>query len=366
MADRYWVGGTGTWNSSNTANWSATSGGASGASVPTSADNVLFDDNSAAGNFTVTISGAVNCLTFDGLSGGSKILTIIGDTSSSLNVYGSALRTTTSASTSFSSFNGLANLYGNICTVSGNTQIKNIIAKQNSSIRLNYSVNTVTELLDLESGSSVEIRNNYTCNTVRVRFISPFTRPTINLGWISNQSVLLTVKVEISGYISITSFWPSTAYVVANPSGTTVNLNLGDSVSGVPLETTVHNLLLQPNVSTNTFRFDKFFNVTTLSNASSPCVIEFSPSANGMTFGTFDINGTVSTKTKIQSTVSGVRARITGPSSVVTNYVEVKDMQPSPDNSWISYNSTNAGNNFQWYFDNFNKPTSNLFFGSHV
>ena len=73
-------------------------------------------------------------------------------------------------------------------------KIKNIIAKQNSSIRLNYSVNTVTELLDLESGSSVEIRNNYTCNTVRVRFISPFTRPTINLGWISNQAVLLTVK----------------------------------------------------------------------------------------------------------------------------------------------------------------------------
>ena len=46
MADRYWVGGTGTWNSSNTANWSATSGGASGASVLTSADNVLFNDNS--------------------------------------------------------------------------------------------------------------------------------------------------------------------------------------------------------------------------------------------------------------------------------------------------------------------------------
>jgi hypothetical protein len=35
MADRYWVGGTGTWSSTNTANWSTSSGGAGGASVPT-------------------------------------------------------------------------------------------------------------------------------------------------------------------------------------------------------------------------------------------------------------------------------------------------------------------------------------------
>ncbi len=46
MADRYWVGGTGTWNSTSTTNWSASSGGASGASVPTAADNVFFDAGS--------------------------------------------------------------------------------------------------------------------------------------------------------------------------------------------------------------------------------------------------------------------------------------------------------------------------------
>jgi len=40
MADRYWVGGTGTWGNSQTTNWSATSGGTAGASVPTASDNV--------------------------------------------------------------------------------------------------------------------------------------------------------------------------------------------------------------------------------------------------------------------------------------------------------------------------------------
>ena len=46
MADRYWVGGSGTWSSLNTSNWSTSSGGAGGASVPTAADNVFFDVNS--------------------------------------------------------------------------------------------------------------------------------------------------------------------------------------------------------------------------------------------------------------------------------------------------------------------------------
>ena len=30
MADRYWVGGSGTWSAASTANWAATSGGAAG------------------------------------------------------------------------------------------------------------------------------------------------------------------------------------------------------------------------------------------------------------------------------------------------------------------------------------------------
>lgn len=63
MANRYWVGGTGTWNSSNTTNWSTSSGGTGGASVPTSVDDVYLDGNSGTG--TVTLSGTINCRTFD-------------------------------------------------------------------------------------------------------------------------------------------------------------------------------------------------------------------------------------------------------------------------------------------------------------
>lgn len=73
MANRYWVGGTGTWNASNTANWSATSGGAGGASVPGAADAVIFDTASGSGNYTVTVSSppAVVSVTQSNPTGGT-------------------------------------------------------------------------------------------------------------------------------------------------------------------------------------------------------------------------------------------------------------------------------------------------------
>jgi len=44
MADRFWIGNSGDWDS--TAHWSTTSGGSGGAAAPTSSDDVFFDANS--------------------------------------------------------------------------------------------------------------------------------------------------------------------------------------------------------------------------------------------------------------------------------------------------------------------------------
>lgn len=60
MANRYWVGGSGTWDNASTANWSATSGGAAGASAPVAADNVFFDANSGTAA-TVSIAATAVC-----------------------------------------------------------------------------------------------------------------------------------------------------------------------------------------------------------------------------------------------------------------------------------------------------------------
>ena len=87
MADRYWVGGTATWDGTAGTKWSTTSGGAGGASVPTSSDDVYFDQNSNVGTgaFTVTISSSRVCrnITVQNLDGN---MTLAG--SGSLSVYG--------------------------------------------------------------------------------------------------------------------------------------------------------------------------------------------------------------------------------------------------------------------------------------
>lgn len=67
MANKYWVGGSGTWNTTSTTNWRTSSGGSTVAAVPTASDNVIFDGNS--GNPIVTLTGALLCQTITVTSG---------------------------------------------------------------------------------------------------------------------------------------------------------------------------------------------------------------------------------------------------------------------------------------------------------
>lgn len=86
MADRYWVGGTATWDATAGTKWATTSGGAGGAAVPTSSDNVFFD--AASGSVTVTTSGTTTdiCdnLDFTGFTG-----TLSHAANTTIGVYGS-------------------------------------------------------------------------------------------------------------------------------------------------------------------------------------------------------------------------------------------------------------------------------------
>ena len=83
MADRYWVGGNGTWNATAGLKWALTSGGLGGQAVPTSADDVYFD----AGSGTVNVQiGASTCknLNFSGFTGTLNVAS-----TSTLNCHGS-------------------------------------------------------------------------------------------------------------------------------------------------------------------------------------------------------------------------------------------------------------------------------------
>lgn len=64
MAAYFWVGGTGTWDGVDSANWSATSGGAGGAGAPNSTDTVIFDSASGTGTCTTASNSASAHTTF--------------------------------------------------------------------------------------------------------------------------------------------------------------------------------------------------------------------------------------------------------------------------------------------------------------
>lgn len=74
MATKYWVGGSGTWDSLDTTHWANSSGGAGGTSTPIYTDTVIFDNNSGTAGTTVVVSiynsggggtGTATCAIFD-------------------------------------------------------------------------------------------------------------------------------------------------------------------------------------------------------------------------------------------------------------------------------------------------------------
>jgi len=81
MADRYWVGGTASWDGTAGTKWATTSGGGGGASVPTSADDVFFS-NLSTGTCTIatgnTGAKSINCTGFTGTITGTAAISVAG------------------------------------------------------------------------------------------------------------------------------------------------------------------------------------------------------------------------------------------------------------------------------------------------
>ena len=209
MADRYWVLGTGSWSSTNTANWSASSGGAGGASVPTAADNVFFDVNSNVGTgaFTVTMANSPRvCADFtaSGLDG-------------TMTLAGSAIGLTVSGSLTFQATN-FTRTYTGTTTFNATTTGKTVTSNGISFAQLTFdgvgggwtlgSALTVSGTLTLTNGTFDTSINNYSVAIGSFDSSSSNTR-TINL----NASTISTTSAN---------FWNT-------PNSTNLTLNAGTS-----------------------------------------------------------------------------------------------------------------------------------------
>jgi len=179
MADRYWVGGTGNWT--DTARWSATSGGAGGASVPTTDDDVYFNSASNASAYTVTINAAASCRNFTMTGPASGAVTWAG--TATMNIAGSfsVSNTVTRTYTGDMTFSG-----SSACTITHSTG-GNIVLASNVTFDGSGSW-TLNNNFDIGNGKVLRVTNG-TFNT---------NSKNIGLGQIATGSGTMAINLGAS------------------------------------------------------------------------------------------------------------------------------------------------------------------------
>ncbi|HTB32395.1 MAG TPA: SprB repeat-containing protein, partial [Bacteroidia bacterium] len=166
-AKLYWVGGSGDWH--NVSHWSLTSGGNGGVSIPTINDDVIFDENSFnTANESVTLSGTTECHT---ITWTPEVLhpIINGNSTSSLNIYGSLLLTPQLTWNYKGEINFKSASSGNAINPYGKLLAGNVNFEGSGSWQLTGSMLLSTSAtLTLSSGSLVANGNAIQCGTLKI------------------------------------------------------------------------------------------------------------------------------------------------------------------------------------------------------
>lgn len=337
MAARYWVqGGSGNWSGSN--NWSTSSGGGGGASVPTSADDVIFDVNSNTGTgiFTVTVpAGTSNCLSFTA-SGLDGTMTLAG--SGTLNVFGSF---SIPASNFTYTHSGALNF---VSTSTGRTITTNGISVT-AAITFNGTGGgwTLGSALTVSGTGSITL----TAGTVNTGNFNIST-PAFSITGTSTRALTLgTSTVTVTG--AGATAWNATTVtgLTLSAASSTINMSSSSAKTFVGGGRT-YGTLGQTGTGTLTISGSNTFN--TLTNSVQPTTITFT-AATTQTVTNFTVAGILGSLVTLSSssTTNFILAK-TGSGVIVSNYLSVSRSTASPSSTWYTLNSTDGGNNSGWTF----------------
>lgn len=345
MATYYWVGGSGTWDSSTTTNWSLSSGGAGGAGFPSSADTVVFDVNSNVGTgaFTVTIGtgSLANCLDMTFGSGASSLdgaMTLAMGTNT-LTVYGNW----TNPASNFS-YSGTGTI------IFASTSTGKTITTNGISILSNVTLNGVGGGWTL--GSALTLSTSTTNFTVINGSFSTgnynFTSPTL----LSNNSNTRSISfgsstVTLSSITTPLDFTASTGLTFSagtstvNFSGATSTIHFGSQ--------TFYNISFTASFYSSGFTLDSLSSCNNLSfpNKSSnayPILFNGNVTISGIltisnTGGTAGVN-----RATVSPSVAGTTVTLTAASVSLTD-VDFQDIVGAGAATWSGTRLGNAGNN---------------------
>jgi hypothetical protein len=352
MADRYWVGGTGTWDSTSTTNWSTSSGGAGGASVPTASDNVFFDANSnvLATAFTVTMANTprvCNDFTASGLDGTMTLAgTSIGLTvSGSLTFQATNFTRTYDGTTTFNATttgkiittNGVA--FGNAVTFNG---VGGAWAL-GSALQLTGGSLTLTNgTLDLDGKTlTTGFRFTTATGTKNLTFnggtlvcqlagANSFSNPA--------PTGFTTTAGTGTGTISLTSVSAKTF----NGAGSTFNCTLNQAGAGALTVT-----------GSNTFS-----NITNTRKSTSATSILFTAGTTN-TFTDWNASGETTRLLTIGSVTAATHTLSKSSGTVSSDFLSISRSTATGGAAWYAgANSTDGGNNLGWIFTAPPAPTA--------
>ena len=338
MADRYWVLGTGSWSSTNTVNWSASSGGAGGASVPTSADNVFFDANSNVGTgaFTVTMANSprvCNDFTASGLDG---VMTLAGS-SIGLTVSGSL----TFPATNFSrTYTGVTTFNA---TTTGKTVTTNGVGLREvtfNGVGGNWSLSSALSgtIITLTNGT-LDL-NGKTCTaTNRFAIASGTKNLTFNAG---------IIVCSNSGALAFLNSFPTGFTTTAGTGTGMISMTAATAKSFVGAGSTFNCTLNQGGAGALTITGSNTFNDIT--NTVQPASVLFTAGTTS-TFTNFNLSGTSGNLITIGSVTAASHTLSKASGTVSADFLSISRSTATGGAGWYAgANSTDGGNNSGWIF----------------
>lgn len=333
MADRYWVGNGGNW--SDTAHWSASSGGAGGASVPTSSDNVFFNSSSfTIGGQTVSVNaGSTRACKGMDWSGTTNTPTLA--MASDLEVYGSTFKLISGMS--FTASSGVLYLLGGSgvtlsVTTAGKTIPTNIYAGISSTvISLQDDLTINGEYQQTNSNTSLQT-NSYdiACTDWKLGSVVAATLGTTTIT--SSGGVDFDLYLQEGNELSAAA-----ATIVMTSADTILNLNQYQTIGTVTIE------------------LDSQINATGLTigtlnlTPSQTYTINVSGSNDVINIGAA-FNAVGSAGSLITITSSAPHTFNKSGSAVIGKYLHLTNSIATGGASWYAGNSANISGNAGWIF----------------
>lgn len=329
MANRYWVGGSGTWNTTNTANWSDTSGGSGGFSVPALTDAVIIDQ---AGPYTVTLNGSnPRCLSFN-VTGAN--ITIAGVAAGALDTRGDFVIASTTVWTATGAISLNSATTGNVNT-NGVSLSAGITLGNGGTYTLQSNL-TITGTMNAQVGTFTANNFNVTLGTFNT---TGTLSKTLNMG---------TGTWTITGSGATAWSFASATNLTVNASTSTINMTSASAKTFTGQGKT-YGTINQGGAGTLTLvGANTFANIT---STSVPSTIIF-PASTTTTVSAFGVAGTAGNLVTLNSSTAGTAATLSDASGIINaDYLNIKDITATGGATWnAGANSIDSGNNTGWIF----------------